>query len=162
MLRSSLSGLIICPLLCLAASFPAAAQTAAQWERGEAKGIVYANLISKNDELFGFFCRAVNNRYVGGIVVQMPSFRTLIHDEQTYSLNIVINGNRDSLTLKAKNVDLWFEANDLNQQLLLGRIFDAVKASHRLEFAISSINWRASYESAGADQALDGLMQDCL
>jgi len=148
--------------LFLATVLPAAAQQAAQWERSKAKNIVYANLVTKNDELFGFFCRAVNNRFVGGIVVQMPSFRTLIHDEQPYSLNIVIDGGRDSVTLKAKNVDLWFEANDLNQQILLSRIFDAVKASHRLELAISSINWRASYDFVDADKALDGLMKNCL
>jgi hypothetical protein len=152
----------LCLALFLATVLPAAAQQAAQWERSKAKNIVYANLVTKNDELFGFFCRAVNNRFVGGIVVQMPSFRTLIHDEQPYSLNIVIDGGRDSVTLKAKNVDLWFEANDLNQQILLSRIFDAVKASHRLELAISSINWRASYDFVDADKALDGLMKNCL
>jgi hypothetical protein len=152
----------LCLALFLAAALPAAAQQAAQWERSKAKSVVYANLVTKNDELFGFFCRAVNNRFVGGIVVQMPSFRTLIHDEQAYSLNIVIDGARDSITLKAKNVDLWFEANDLNQQLLLGRIFDAVKASRRLELAISAINWRASYDFVDANKALDGLMTDCL
>ncbi|MBK8157556.1 MAG: hypothetical protein IPK59_01725 [Rhodospirillaceae bacterium] len=152
----------LCLALLLATILPATAQQAAQWERSKAKSVVYANLVTKNDELFGFFCRAVNNRFVGGIVVQMPSFRTLIHDEQSYSLNIVIDGARDSVTLKAKNVDLWFEASDLNQQLLLGRILDAVKASHRLELAISSINWRASYDFTDADKALDGLMKDCL
>nr|WP_298687138.1 hypothetical protein [uncultured Dongia sp.] len=152
----------LCLAICLGAALPAVAQEAAEWERSKAKNIDYANLVTSKGDLFGFFCRKVKNIHVGGIVVKMPYFRTMIRDEQTYSLNIVIDGGRDAVTLKAKDVDLWFEADDLNEQLLLGRLFDAIKASRRLEFAISSIRWRASYEFDGADQALDGLMDQCL
>lgn len=154
----SLLGLILAAAL----AGPAAAQDRGEWERVNEKSVVYANLLTKPDGLFGFFCRESKNAYFGGMVLRMPQFRTLIHDEETYSLNIVIDGNRDSVTMTAKDIDLWFEANDLNQQLALGRIYDSVKSSHNLQLAISTIRWRASYEFTGADAALDGLMDRCL
>lgn len=148
--------------LALAAASPAMAQDAAEWERRADKGLIYANLVTNKNDLFGFFCREIKNSYVGGIVMRMPSFRTQIRDEETYSLNIVIDGRRDSIVMMAKDIDLWFEATDLNQQLALGRIFDSVTASHRLDLAISAIGWRGSYEFDGADTALHGLMDRCL
>jgi hypothetical protein len=148
--------------LALCTALPALAQDAAEWERNEGKSVVYANLVTGKNEIFGFFCRKTQNTYVGGIVLRMPSFRILIRDEERYSLNIVIDGSRDSVTLTAKDIDLWFEAKDLNQQLALGRIFDSVKASHQLELAVSAIGWRERYQFNGADIALNGLMEHCL
>lgn len=143
-------------------TWPAYAQDAAEWERNSDKNVVYANLVTGKSELFGFFCRKTPTGYVGGIVMRMPKFRILVRDEEHYSLNIVIDGSRDSITMKAKDVDLWFEATDLNQQLVLGRVFDSVKASQQLEMAISAIGWRARYTFAGTATALDGLMEHCL
>lgn len=156
-LRFSLLGIALC-----LAAFPAMAQDAAEWKRGEAKNVVYANMVTKKGDLFGFFCRKVQNKYVGGIVMKMPSFNTLIRDEQTYSLNIVIDGGRDSVIFKAKDIELWFEGNDLNQQLTLSRLYDAIRASHRLEMGIAAIGWRGSYDFSDAAAKLDGLMTNCL
>jgi len=148
-------------LLCLA-SAPAGAQQAAEWVRGSAKGIDYANMQSGVADLFGFFCRKVDNKFVGGIVMKMPVFHTMIRDGDSYSLNIVIDGARDSVVLKAKDIELWFEANDLSQQLTLGRLYDAVKGSRRLQMGIAAIGWRGSYDYIDAAEKLDGLMDKCL
>ncbi|MDY0874050.1 hypothetical protein [Dongia rigui] len=150
--------------LCLAllAAAPANAQQAAEWVRGSAKGIDYANMQSGVADLFGFFCRKVDNKFVGGMVMKMPVFHTLIRDEESYSLNIVIDGARDSVTLKAKDIELWYEANDLSQQLTLARLYDAVKASNRLQMGIAAIGWRGSYDYTNAAEKLDGLMDKCL
>lgn len=153
---------IVCLISALSASLPAAAQDGGDWERGAEQGVVYANLLTKPNGLFGFFCREEKSSYVGGMVLRMPNFRTQIRDEETYSLNIVIDGNRDSVVMAAKDIDLWFEATDLNQQLALARIYDSVKRSHSMQLAISAIGWRVSYEYDGADAALDGLMDLCL
>lgn len=141
---------------------PAIAQEAAEWERNSAKNIDYANMITEKGDLFGFYCRKLKNKYVGGMVMKMPAFHTLIRDEQSYSLNIVIDGNRDSVIFKAKDIELWFEADDLNQQLALSRLYDAIHASRRLELAISAIGWRGSYDYSNAAEKLDGLMAQCL
>jgi hypothetical protein len=138
------------------------AQQAAEWVRGSAKGIDYANMQSGVADLFGFFCRKVDNKFVGGMVMKMPVFHTLIRDEESYSLNIVIDGARDSVTLKAKDIELWYEAADLSQQLTLARLYDAVKASTRLQMGIAAIGWRGSYDYANAAEKLDGLMDKCL
>lgn len=149
-------------VLLLGLAIPAHAQDASEWERNSDKNVIYANLVTGKNELFGFFCRKTQTGYVGGIVMRMPSFRILIRDDEHYSLNIVIDGSRDSVVLKAKDIDLWFEATDLNQQLTLGRIYDSVKASHQLELAVSAIGWRERYSYSDAEQALDGLMEHCL
>ncbi|WP_374381445.1 hypothetical protein [Dongia sp.] len=154
--------LSLAALVCLCLATPASAQQAGEWVRGSARNIDYANMQSGVADLFGFFCRKVDNKYVGGIAMKMPIFHTLVRDEQRYSLNIVIDGARDSLTLRAKDVELWFEANDLSQQLTLARLFDEISASHQLEMGISSINWRGSYTYDNAAEALAGLMDKCL
>lgn len=151
-----------CTLALWLASLPAFAQEAAEWERNSAKNIDYANMVTKKGDLFGFYCRELKNKFVGGMVMKMPAFHTLIRDEQSYSLNIVIDGSRDSVIFKAKDIDLWFEANDLNQQLALSRLYDAIRASRRLELAISAIGWRGSYDYTNAAEQLDGLMGRCL
>jgi hypothetical protein len=156
--RSSL----FCLILLLAAAMPAKAQVAAQWERGAKNGTIYANLGTSEKDLFGFFCRESNNTFVGGILLRIPDFRTGIRNGESYSLNIVVDGNRDSVVMKAKDVDLWFEADDLNQQLALGRIVDTVKSAHSLELAVSAIGWRESYQFNGADKALAGILDRCL
>lgn len=150
--------------LCLlfAASAPAGAQQAADWKRGTAKGVEYGSMESGISDFFGFFCRKVENRFVGGIVMKMPVFRTLIRDGESYSLNIVIDGARDSIIFRAKDIDLWFEAKDLNQQLALSRLFEAIKASNRLQMGIAAIGWRNSYDYNNAAEALEGLMDKCL
>lgn len=140
----------------------ASAQQAAEWVRGSAKGIDYANMQSGVGDLFGFFCRKVDNKFVGGMVMKMPVFHTMIRDEESYSLNIVIDGARDSVTLKAKDIELWYEANDLSQQLTLARLYDAVKASSRLQMGIAAIGWRGSYDYSDAAEKLEGLMDKCL
>lgn len=157
-MRASLAAIA----LLLLSVAPASAQQAAEWVRGSAKGVDYANMQSGVADLFGFFCRKVDNKYVGGIVMKMPVFHTLIRDEQTYSLNIVIDGARDSVIFKAKDIELWFEATDLSQQLALGRLFDAVKASSRLQMGIAAIGWRGSYDYTNAAEKLEGLMDNCL
>jgi hypothetical protein len=148
-------------LLCLA-SAPASAQQAAEWVRGNAKGIDYANMQSGVADFFGFFCRKVDNKFVGGMVMKMPVFHTMIRDGDSYSLNIVIDGARDSVVFKAKDIELWYEATDLSQQLTLGRLYDAVKASSRLQMGIAAIGWRGSYDYSNAGEALEGLMDKCL
>jgi hypothetical protein len=157
-LRASL--LALCFILPLAA--PAQAQQAAEWVRGSAKSVDYANMQSGVADFFGFFCRKVDNRYVGGMVLKMPTFHTMVRDDESYSLNIVIDGARDSVTFRAKDIELWYEAKDLNQQLTLGRLFDSVKASSRLQMGIASIGWRNSYDYSNAAEALEGLMDKCL
>lgn len=157
-MRASLAAL--CVLLLMAA--PVRAQQAAEWVRGSAKGIDYANMQSGVADLFGFFCRKVDNKYVGGMVMKMPVFHTMIRDEESYSLNIVIDGARDSVILKAKDIELWYEANDLSQQLTLARLYDAVKASTRLQMGIAAIGWRGSYDYTDAAEKLEGLMDKCL
>lgn len=149
-------------LAMLALAVPAAAQEAAEWERSSASKIDYANMVTGKGELFGFYCRELKNKFVGGLVMKMPMFTTMVRDEQTYSLNIVIDGNRDSVTLKAKDIELWFEAVDLSQQLTLARLYESVKSSHRLQMGIASIGWRGSYDYDNAAEKLDGLMDKCL
>jgi len=150
--------------LCLLSltAMPASAQQAAQWVRGSAKGVDYANMQSGVADLFGFFCRKVEERYVGGMVMKIPVFHTLVRDDQNYSLNIVIDGARDSVTFRSKDIELWFEAKDLSQQLTLGRLFDTVKSSHRLQMGIAAIGWRNSYDYSNAADSLEGLMDKCL
>jgi len=150
--------------ICLAslAAAPASAQQAAEWVRGKAKGIEYVNMQSGVADLFGFFCRKVDDKFVGGMVMKMPVFHTMIRDEQSYSLNIVIDGARDSIVFKAKDIELWYEATDFSQQLTLGRLYDAVKASSRLQMGIASIGWRGSYDYTNAATELEGLMDKCL
>ena len=154
--------LSLAALALLLLASPVRAQQAGEWVRGQAKNIDYANMQAGIGDLFGFFCRKVDNKYVGGIAMKMPIFHTLVRDEQQYSLNIVIDGARDSLTLRAKDIELWFEANDLSQQLTLSRLFEEISASHQLEMGISSINWRGSYTYDNAAEALAGLMDKCL
>lgn len=149
-------------IMLLATALPALAQDASEWERSSGKEVEYANLVSKKNDVFGFFCKQSKNMHVGGILMQMPSFRILLREGEKYSLNIVIDGSRDNVILTAKDINLWFEATDLNQQLALGRVFDSVKASHQLELAISAIGWRGRYTFSDADKALDGLMDRCL
>ena len=153
---------LLLALALLALTPPAAAQEAGKWVRGATKVVEYANLEARISDLFGFFCRKVQNKYVGGMVMKMPAFNTLIRDGESYSLNIVIDGARDSAIFKAKNVELWFEANDLNQQLALSRLYEAVMASHRLQMGIAAIGWRQSYDYDNAAEALDGVMANCL
>ncbi|MBI2256768.1 MAG: hypothetical protein HYU58_19260 [Proteobacteria bacterium] len=153
---------ILALCLTLLAASSANAQQAAEWVRGSAKGIDYANMQSGVADLFGFFCRKVDNKFVGGMVMKMPVFHTLIRDEESYSLNIVIDGARDSVIFKAKDIELWFEANDLGQQLTLSRLYDAVKASSRLQMGIAAIGWRNSYDYSNAADSLEGLMEKCL
>ena len=141
---------------------PSKSQQAAQWVRGSAKNVDYANMEAGVADLFGFFCRKVEERYVGGMVMKMPVFNTLIRDDKSYSLIIIVNGERESVTFRAKNIDLWFEAEDLNQQLILTHLFETIKASNRLQIGISSIGWRNSYDYSNATNTFDGLMNNCL
>ena len=59
-------------LVCLCLATPASAQQAGEWVRGSARNIDYANMQSGVADLFGFFCRKVDNKYVGGIAMKMP------------------------------------------------------------------------------------------
>ncbi len=152
---------IACLALLLAAA-PVRAQQAAEWVRGTAKSVEYANMQAGISDLFGFFCRKVDNKYVGGIVMKMPVFSTMIRDGEHYSLNIVIDGARDSVIFRAKDIELWFEAKDINQQLTLSRLYEAISASHQLEMGIGAISWRGSYTYDNAADALAGLMDKCL
>ncbi len=94
-------------LPCLCAAQPALPRMPPNGNAIAARSVTYANLVTKKNELFSFFCRQDREQAMSAVsCMRMPSFRILIRDDEHYSLNIVIDGSRDSVTLKAKDIDL--------------------------------------------------------
>ena len=97
----------------------------------------------------------------GGIALTAPSFTTRVIDEETYGLTMIVDGARDSLHMVARDIELWFEAEDLNQQTQLARLFDDFQNARRLELGIATVAWRAS-TNIDNPEVLAGLMDKCV
>jgi len=153
---------VLLTAVCLLASGSAVlAQEAAQWERGQSGNVDFADLNLDRKARFTAFCRMTSTGPLAGLALSVPQFQTLLIDEQQYSLTIVIDGVRESFHMEARDVELWFEAKDLNQQTQLARFFDTLVTAGRVDFAISTLRWRENRIIANSAE-IAGLMDKCL
>jgi hypothetical protein len=151
-----------CVLLAvLAGATPALAQDSARWERGEEGAVTFADLAIDRYGRFTAFCRTTSTGALGGLVLTSPRFQTQVINEQSYSLTLVIDGARDSVHMEARDIELWFEAKDLNQQNQLRRLFDSLLKAQRIDFAVSTLGWRESRRIENSAE-LAGLMDKCI
>ena len=148
-------------LLSASVTSPLSAQEAVSWKRVQDKGIDFADLPIDKGGRLTLYCRETSMGMQGGIAFTAPTFVTRIIHEETYGLTMIVDGARDSLHMVARNIELWFEAEDLNQQTQLARLFDDFLKAQRLELGISTIAWRASANIANPE-ALAGLMDKCV
>lgn len=155
------SRLLLAALMAAGGSASAAAQETASWKRSQDGGVDFADLPIDKGGRFTIFCRETSTGMLGGIALNAPTFMTRIIAEQTYSLTLIVDGARDSLHMTARGIDLWFEAEDINQQTQLARLADDLGKAPRLEFGISAVAWRTSINVANPD-AIAGLMDKCL
>jgi hypothetical protein len=148
-------------LLLLALQPAARAQESAAWERGRAGGVDFADLPLDSPGRLTLFCRQMSTGPLAGLSLTAPAFQTLVRNRQEYNLTIVVDGVRENFHLVARDIELWFEAKDLNQQTALARFFDTLPRARRIDLAISSLGWRESRQIANSD-ILAGLMDNCL
>lgn len=148
-------------LLVAIVAAPAGAQDTASWERGQDGKVDFADLPIDKGGRLTVFCRETGSGMLGGIALSAPSFMTKIIDEQTYGLTLIVDGDRDSLHMVARKIELWFDAEDLNQQTQLARLADDLAKARRLEFGIATIAWRTSI-NVDNPEAIAGIMDKCL
>jgi hypothetical protein len=142
-------------------ALPAAAQDHAVWERNAQDGVDFADLTVAKNGRFTVFCRMTKTGPLAGLALSIPYFQTMIRSGESYGLTMIVNGGRDSVHMEARDIELWFEAKDLNQQMQLSRLFEDLTRTDRLDFAISAIGWRDSLFVDNSAE-LKGLMDDCL
>lgn len=158
---SSRIGTVLLGVLLGGLGQPAAAQDTAAWELGQDGNVTFADLPVADGGRFTLFCRMQSTGPLSGVGLTAPAFQTLIMDEEIYGLTIVVDGTRDSFHMVARGVDLWFEAEDLNQQTQLARLSDSLKIAQRIEFGISTIGWRDGITVSNSSD-IGGLLDDCL
>lgn len=142
-------------------AMPVAAQDHVAWERTTQDGVEFADLTVAKNGRFTVFCRMTKTGPLAGLALSMPYFQTMIRSGESYGLTMIVNGGRDSVHMEARDIELWFEAKDLNQQMQLSRLFEDLTQTQRLDFAISTIGWRESLFVDNGDD-LKGLMDKCL
>jgi hypothetical protein len=140
---------------------PALAQEPTSWERGEEGEVMFADLQVDRFGRFTLFCRITSTGPMAGLALKTPSFQNLIRNEQSYDLTLVIDGARDSVHMEARDIELWFEAKDLNQQTQMARLFTSLEKAQQISFAVSTLGWRDSRRIANSE-TLAGLMDKCL
>jgi hypothetical protein len=140
---------------------PAIAQETTSWELGQEGNVAFADLPVADGGRFTLFCRLQSSGPVAGLGLSVPAFQTLVEAEESYGLTIVVDGARDNFHMVARGVELWFEAEDLNQQTQLARLNDSLKIGQRIELGIATIGWRDSRVITNGQQ-IDGLLDDCL
>ena len=148
-------------LLSASVTSPLSAQEAVSWKRVQDKGIDFADLPIDKGGRLTLYCRETSMGMQGGIALTAPSFTTRVIDEETYGLTMIVDGARDSLHMVARDIELWFEAEDLNQQTQLARLFDDFQNARRLELGIATVAWRAS-TNIDNPEVLAGLMDKCV
>lgn len=160
-LRKVLAAIIAIACMAMACRQSATAQDAAAWTRGESGAVEFADLQLDGRGRFTLFCRMMSTGPRAGLSITAPAFQTLVVNRQEYSLTIVVDGIRENFHMVARDIELWFEATDLNQQTHLARFFDTLPTAQRIDFAISSLGWREN-RTIGNGGELLGLLDNCL
>ncbi|TDQ77708.1 hypothetical protein A8950_3863 [Dongia mobilis] len=144
-----------------AAAQESSGQETAAWERSQSGEVEFADLPLDGKGRFTAFCRMTSAGPVAGLALFAPQFQTLVINRQHYGLIIVVDGVRENFHMEARDIELWFEARDLNQQTTLARFFDTLPNAQRIDFAISSLGWRENRHAENG-AVLAGLMDNCL
>lgn len=154
-------GLTILAAVHLLVPSPSLAQEGAAWEVGTQKNTTFADLPIDRWSRLTLFCQVRTDGASGGLTLSSPPFQTQVRNGESYGLNVVVDGQRESFILTARGTELGFEAKDINQRLQLARWVEQLLQGRRIDLALSSIGWRHSQIVANPE-ALEGLMDRCL
>ena len=164
--HSMLPARLFLGLALLMVSVPVHADDDSVWQRQDKKGIRTASVNFGINNVIAISCPASLPTAQPLLLVHIQAVMAELDSRSRYNLRISIDDYRADFGMTAKDGSLFFEATDFNQrQSFQDFVQEFIKAAHNGEdhaqMAVFSFGWRGDVPLAGADEALDGLMDGC-